>query len=70
MTIAVIGEALVDLVWRTGTDHLTPHPGGSPANVALGLHRLGQPVTLLTCWGDDPPGTLIGSHLATNICVC
>ncbi len=66
MTIAVIGEVLVDLVWPTGTDRLTPHAGGSPANVALGLHRLGRPVTLATCWGDDPPGTLISAHLAAT----
>jgi fructokinase len=66
MTIAVIGEVLVDLVWPTGAGHLTPHPGGSPANVALGLHRLGRPVTLTTSWGDDPPGAMIASHLAAT----
>ncbi|WP_030682360.1 carbohydrate kinase family protein [Streptomyces cellulosae] len=63
MTTIVIGEALVDLTWHTGTAHIVPHPGGSPANVAVGLHRLGQPASLMTCWGDDPPGDLVRAHL-------
>lgn len=63
MTIAVVGEVLVDLVWPMGTDRIVPHPGGSPANVAIGLHRLDRQVTLLSCWGDDPPGELIASYL-------
>ena len=37
----VVGEALVDVVHRLdGT--VDEHPGGSPANVALGLSRLGR----------------------------
>jgi len=63
MTIAVVGEVLVDLVWSMGTTSIVPHPGGSPANVAIGLHRLDRQVTLLSCWGDDPPGELIDSYL-------
>ncbi|MFC8427988.1 carbohydrate kinase [Streptomyces sp. NPDC057253] len=63
MTTVVIGEALVDLAWHTGGAHVVPHPGGSPANVAVGLHRLGQPAALMTCWGDDPPGDLVSAHL-------
>lgn len=66
MTIAVVGEVLVDLVWPIGSDRIVPHPGGSPANVALGLHRLDRQVTLLSCWGDDPPGALIDSYLAVT----
>ena len=55
MSVLVIGELLVDLIWRTEDgDRITPHAGGSPANVALGLQRLDRPVTLATCWGDDP----------------
>ncbi|MCX2971854.1 MULTISPECIES: carbohydrate kinase family protein [Streptomyces] len=61
--VTVVGEVLVDLLWRAGAPHLTPHPGGSPANVAVGLHRLGRPVTLVTAWGDDPPGELVAAHL-------
>jgi len=33
----VVGEALVDLVGQRGSRTLVAHPGGSPANVALGL---------------------------------
>ncbi|MFC1420228.1 carbohydrate kinase family protein [Streptacidiphilus cavernicola] len=62
--IVVVGESLVDLVWRAGADSIRPIPGGSPANVAVGLHRLGRPVTLVTCWGDDPPGALVAEYLA------
>lgn len=65
MTAVIIGEALVDVVWPAGSTHLSPHPGGSPANVAVGLRRLDRPVTLLTCWGDDPPGELVRLHLDT-----
>jgi fructokinase len=66
MTIAVVGEVLVDLVWPMGTDRIVPHPGGSPANVAIGLHRLDRQVTLLSCWGDDPPGALIDAYLSAT----
>jgi fructokinase len=63
MTALVIGEVLVDLVWRTGGASLVPLPGGSPVNVAVGLHRLERCVRVVTCWGDDPAGELVGAHL-------
>jgi fructokinase len=62
--VTVVGEALVDLLWRTGEREVRAVPGGSPANVAVGLHRLERPVTLVTAWGDDAPGELVRSHLA------
>ena len=40
--ITVVGESLVDVVARQGHDEVTVHPGGSPANVAVALSRLGQ----------------------------
>ncbi len=58
----VIGECVADIVRTPGRPDVT-HPGGSPANVAYGLARLGRPVTLLTELGDDPAGGLIGAHL-------
>jgi fructokinase len=61
--VGVVGEVLVDLLWRSGERQVTPLPGGSPANVAVGLHRLGRPTTLVTTWGDDPPGELVRAHL-------
>ncbi|MDT0444551.1 carbohydrate kinase family protein [Streptomyces johnsoniae] len=62
--VTVVGEALVDLLWRSGARDVHAAPGGSPANVAVGLQRLERPVTLLTTWGDDPPGALVRAHLA------
>jgi fructokinase len=58
----VIGECVADIV-RTPGQPDVPHPGGSPANVAYGLARLGHPTALLTQLGDDAPGKLIAGHL-------
>ncbi|MCG7210074.1 carbohydrate kinase family protein [Streptomyces arenae] len=58
----VIGEALVDII--AGPDGpQRSHPGGSPANVALGLGRLGHPVRLATRLGRDHFGSLVQKHL-------
>src|SRR3954470_3707780 len=69
--VLVVGEALVDIVRRVGA--LDPpsaegeeHPGGSPANVALGLGRLGRRVALLPRLGDDPRGRRVRPHLAAS----
>jgi fructokinase len=62
----VIGEALVDLVGQRGSRMLVAHPGGSPANVALGLGRLGNPVTLMTHLGQDSFGEMISAHLQAS----
>ena len=61
----VIGEALVDVVVRQdgSTD---AHPGGSPANVAIGLGRLGRDVELLAYLADDANGSLVLEHLAAS----
>ncbi|MFD3482946.1 carbohydrate kinase [Streptomyces sp. NPDC058665] len=61
--VTVVGEVLVDLLWRAGADLIAPAAGGSPANVAVGLRRLGRPATLVTTWGEDLPGTRIAAHL-------
>lgn len=58
----VIGEALVDVVINPGEEP-REIPGGSPANVALGLARLGRDAHL-TCWiAQDPHGQAIRDHL-------
>jgi fructokinase len=41
-------------------------PGGSPANVAVALSRLGVPARLLARIADDMLGRLIREHLTTN----
>ncbi len=61
--ITVVGEALLDLVAEAGGRSFAAHPGGSPANVAVGLARLGGRVRLATYFADDVPGRLISRHL-------
>jgi fructokinase len=59
--VVVVGEALVDIVVSPrGT---VEHPGGSPANVAYGLGRLGVATGLLTSIGDDQHAASIEKHL-------
>ncbi len=62
--VLVIGEALVDVI-RTQSGAEQRHAGGSPANVAYGLGRLGRPARLLTRLGDDSDGDLLRAHLAS-----
>jgi fructokinase len=57
----VVGEALVDIVVEHG--RTARHPGGSPANVALGLARLGVPTRLHTAIGGDDDGRYLAAHL-------
>jgi fructokinase len=69
--VLVIGEALVDIVGngkpRNGSKNGTKAtPGGSPANVAVGLARLGVPTELVTRFGTDPYGDQLGAHLFGN----
>lgn len=63
--VLVIGEALVDIVSAPGQPAVE-HPGGSPANVALGLGRLGVSTRLLTRIGSDERGRLIRGHLEAS----
>jgi fructokinase len=62
----VVGEALVDLVGQRGGRTFSAHPGGSPANVALGLARLGDSVTLKTRLGRDVFGEMVLAHLEAS----
>ncbi|MFC8191744.1 carbohydrate kinase [Cellulomonas sp. NPDC057328] len=58
----VVGEALVDVVERPdGTREEIA--GGSPANVAVGLARLGRRADLLTWLAPDAAGDLVRRHL-------
>ena len=60
----VIGEALVDVV--RGDDRHVEYPGGSAANVAVALARLGRPTWLATSYATDEYGVLLADHLARN----
>lgn len=58
----VVGESLIDLV-RRPDGSTTEHVGGSPANVAVGLARLGHDTIFATRVGDDERGARIASYL-------
>lgn len=65
--VVVIGEALVDVVDRRGSGGgVEEHVGGSPANVAMGVARLGHAVELVTCIGDDERGAEVAEHLGRH----
>ena len=61
LDVMVVGEALIDVV--TTSHETVEHPGGSPANVAYGLGRLGVTTGLLTAIAPDARGILIENHL-------
>jgi fructokinase len=63
--VLVIGESLVDIVLAPERPPVE-HPGGSPANVALGLARLGVATQLLTRIGEDARGRAVRRHLEAS----
>ena len=64
--VAVAGEVIVDLVPADVDGVFRAVPGGSPANVAVGLHRLGVPTRLVARLARDPMGRRLRRHLETN----
>jgi fructokinase len=64
--VAVAGEALVDFVPAGGPGVFRAAPGGSPANVAVGLARLQVPTRLLARIADDLLGHRLRAHLDGN----
>ncbi|MFD7307686.1 carbohydrate kinase [Promicromonospora sp. NPDC059942] len=63
--VLAVGEALVDEVRRPDGSS-AEHPGGSIANVALTLGRLGREVRLATWLGADARGDLVRGWLAES----
>lgn len=63
--VLTVGEALVDEV-RRPAGSAAEHPGGSIANVALTLGRLGREVRLATWLGTDARGDLVRDWLAES----
>ena len=60
--VLVVGESLVDIVQRAdGTS--VEYAGGSAANVAVALARLGRPVAFVTAYADDERGGVLARHL-------
>ena len=63
--VLVVGEALVDIV-KAADGTATEYAGGSAANVAVALSRLGRPVRFATSYADDARGKLITDFLSRD----
>lgn len=61
--IWVLGDAVVDLL-PDGKGKLLQCPGGAPANVAVGIARLGGKSAFIGRIGDDPFGRFMAKTLA------
>jgi fructokinase len=65
--IVICGEAIVDLVPDPSIpSRYDARPGGSSANTAVALARLGSPVSMLARLASDSFGELLRAHLAGN----
>lgn len=65
--ILAIGEALIDIVTPIShPEDAREIPGGSPANVAMTLGRLGRPSVLSTWFANDPRGKVIEEHFTAS----
>jgi fructokinase len=60
--VLVMGESLVDVV-LAADGSTTEHVGGSAANVAVALARLGRQVRFATSFADDRRGRMVAEHL-------
>jgi fructokinase len=60
--IAVIGEALLDVVEHGDDEPRLARPGGSPYNVALGLARLQRSTSFAGRISRDPLGAVLRRH--------
>jgi fructokinase len=60
--VLVVGESLVDIV-NAADGEIREYAGGSAANVAVALARLGRPVRFATSFAEDERGRLIAEHL-------
>ncbi len=70
--IVSFGELLIDFVPTTNgvslaeAEAFKKAPGGAPANVAVGLVRLGRPAAFIGKVGDDEFGRMLAQVLADN----
>ena len=70
-SVLVVGETLVDFIPDStgplaGVETFHRRPGGAPANVAVGLARLGETPWLCTTLSTDPFGEFLAETLATE----
>ncbi len=73
--VVAVGELLIDFVAQghgpgageaVEALHYVGHPGGAPANVAVGVARLGRRAAFVGRVGDDAFGRFLASVLAAN----
>ena len=73
MTVVCLGEILVDFVAREAGVSVGEAAsfqrvmGGAPANVAVGVSRLGRSSAFLGCVGDDPFGCFLTAELRAEV---
>ena len=60
--VLVVGESLIDIV-RGPDGSMVEYAGGSAANVAVALARLGRPVRFASSWADDDRGRVLDRHV-------
>jgi fructokinase len=63
--VLVVGESLIDIVVHSD-DPVREHVGGSAANVAIALARLGVPARLATAFAEDDHGRMIADRLSAD----
>jgi fructokinase len=72
LDVLCLGELLIDFVSDTpgadlgGSHGFIKAPGGAPANVAVGVQRLGGRAGFVGCVGDDPFGRFLRDVLAAE----
>lgn len=65
--VACMGEILIDMVQEAGERKLfEPHPGGAPANVAIGIAKLGGKAAFMGKVGGDRLGEFLVETLKKN----
>lgn len=70
--VICLGEVLIDQIAEDigvpyeQVNSWHPYFGGAPANVACGLAKLGTPVSLISCVGQDASGTFLLKELGTS----
>jgi len=62
MTIAILGEAIIDLIPDPDRGY-KPYPGGSPYNVAIALARQQESVSYISPFSEDTFGDLLHKGL-------
>jgi fructokinase len=61
-----MGELLIDMIQADGDMTFKAHPGGAPANVAVGICRLGEEAAFMGRVGDDSLGNFLEVTLKKN----